>query len=172
MMGDVLVPALILFVGAFALFRKVDIFSALTDGAKGGLKTVYSILPPMVALFSGIYMLRASGALLAFAQALSPVFELFGIPPETAAILFLRPFSGSGALSVGTEIMQTHGVDSFIGRCAAVMLGSTETTLYVIGVYFGALGIKKSRHAIPSALVADATAFVAAAISVRLFFGA
>jgi len=172
MMGEVLVPALILFVGVFALLRKTDIFSALTDGAKDGLKTVYSILPPMIALFSGIYMLRASGALEAFARLLSPVFALFCIPPETGAILFLRPFSGSGALSIGTEIMQAHGPDSFIGRCAAVMLGSTETTFYVIGVYFGALGIKKSRHAIPSALVADFTAFVTTAISVRLFFGA
>lgn len=170
MIGAIMVPALILCVGVFALYRKTDIFSALTDGARDGLKTVYSILPPLVALLSGIYMLRASGALEALANLLAPLFELLGIPAETASILFLRPFSGSGALAVGTELMQTHGTESFIGRCAAVMLGSTETTFYVIAVYFGAVGIKKTRHAIPSALAADLTAFIVAAMTVRLFF--
>lgn len=170
MIGSILVPLLILCVAVFALYKKVEIFSALTDGAKDGLRTVYSILPPLVALFSGIYMLRASGALEAMAGLLSPVLELLGIPAETASILFLRPFSGSGALAVGTELMQSFGAESFVGRCAAVMLGSTETTFYVIGIYFGSLGIKKTRHAIPSALAADLTAFVVSALCVRVFF--
>lgn len=170
MIGSLFVPLLILCVAVYALYKKVDIFPALTDGAKEGLKTVYSILPPLIALFSGIYMLRASGVLDALSGLLAPVFNLIGIPPETASILFLRPFSGSGALSVGSELIQSFGPDSFIGRCAAVMLGSTETTFYVIGIYFGALGIKKTRHAIPSALVADLTAFIVSALCVRLYF--
>ena len=113
-------------------------------------------------------MLRASGALAALETAFSPMFLWLGIPPETAALIFIRPFSGSGALAVGSELIGTYGADSQIGRTAAVMLGSTETTFYTIAVYFGAVGIKKTRHAIPAALCADFVGFFVAAMTVRL----
>ena len=103
---------------------------------------------------------------------LAPVLEKLGIPPETAALLLIRPVSGSGALAVGSELMAAHGPDSYIGRCAAVMLGCTETTFYTIAVYFGAAGIRRTRYTIPAALTADLAGFMAAAWSVRLFFGA
>ena len=103
----------------------------------------------------------------ALAAALSPALRFLGIPPECAPLLFLRPFSGSGALAVGSELMRRYGPDSTVGRTAAVMLGSTETTFYVVGVYFGAAGIRKTRHAIPAALIADFVGFVAAAAAVR-----
>lgn len=167
-MSALIVPVLLSAVGIFALSKRVDVFSALLTGAKEGMKITAGILPSLVVLLSGVYMLRASGALDALSRLLAPVLELLGIPSETAPLMFLRLFSGSGALAVGTELIQSFGPDSYIGRCAAVMLGSTETTFYVIAVYFGAAGVKKTRHAIPSALAADLTGFIMAALTTRL----
>lgn len=164
------IPAIIGSVTVFALFRKIDVFQALKDGALEGLHIVYKILPALVALLTGIYMLRASGALDALSALCRPFFDLVGIPPETASLIFIRPVSGSGALAVGSELIREYGPDSLVGRTAAVMLGSTETTFYVIAVYFGAAGIKKTRYAIPAALCADLTSFLAASLTVRLLF--
>ena len=97
--------------------------------------------------------------------------ERLGIPPETAPLMLIRPVSGSGALAVASDLMAAHGPDSYIGRVAAVMMGSTETTFYTIAVYFGAAGIVRTRHTVPAALAADLTGFLAAALTVRLFFG-
>ena len=169
-MTALIVPALLVTVAAWCVYKKVDLFSAMTAGAKDGWQVVKSILPSLVVLLTAVYMLRASGALEALARLCAPLFSLLGIPAETAALIFLRPVSGSGALAVGSEIMSRFGPDSYLGRYAAVMLGSTETTFYVIAVYFGALGIKKTRHAVPAALVADLTGFITAALTVRLFF--
>ena len=114
-------------------------------------------------------MLRASGAIELLTRLLAPVSRLAGIPAETLPLVLLRPFSGSAALAVGADLMTVYGVDSLIGRTDAVMLGSTETTFYTISVYFGAAGIKKTRYAIPAALIADLTGFVAASLTARLF---
>lgn len=165
------VPLILCVVSAAALHRRVDVFAALKDGAGDGLQVIVKILPALVTLLTAVYMLRASGALDALAALFAPLFNLLGIPPETSALLFIRPISGSGAMAVGTELITTHGADSLIGRTAAVMLGSTETTFYVIAVYFGAARIKKSRFAIPAALFADFVGFAAASLTVRLFFG-
>ena len=167
---SLIVPLLICAAAVFALYKRVDVFAALTTGAKEGLGVIVKILPPLVALLTAVYMLRASGALSALESALSPALHRLGIPPETAALIFIRPFSGSGALAVGSEIINTHGPDSYIGRVAAVMLGATETTFYTIAVYFGAVGVKRTRHAIPAALCADITGFFIAALTVRLLF--
>ena len=114
---------------------------------------------------------RASGALEALTSLLSPLLTLLGIPPETAPLMLLRPVSGSGALAAATELIGQYGPDSYIGRTAAVMLGSTETTFYVIAVYFGAAGIKRTRWAVPAALCADITGFAVSALAVRLLWG-
>ena len=169
-MTALFVPALLVFVAAWCAYKKVDLFSAMAAGAKDGLRVVKSILPSLVVLLTAVCMLRASGALEALAKLCAPLFSLLGIPAETAALIFLRPVSGSGALAVGSELISRFGPDSCIGRCAAVMLGSTETTFYVIAVYFGALKIKKTRHAVPAALMADLVGFITAALTVRLFF--
>mgnify|MGYP000761305400 CR=1 FL=1 len=116
-------------------------------------------------------MLRASGALALLARLLSPALEALGIPPETAALLLVRPVSGSGALAVGSELMAAHGPDSYIGRVAAVMLGSSETTFYTIAVYFGSVGIVKTRYTIPASLCADAVMFLTSAAAVRVLMG-
>lgn len=164
-----LLPALLLAgVGLAGAARGTDVFSALTAGARRGLEVTARILPALVCLLPAVYMLRASGAADAFTALVSPVLARLGIPPETAPLLLLRPFSGSGALAVGGELLAEYGADSLVGRTAAVMLGSTETTFYVLAVYFGAAGVKKSRHAIPAALCADLAGFLAAAWSARL----
>ena len=166
-----IIPAAIMALAAlYGVLRGVDVFSAMADGAREGLRVVVSIFPPLVGLLTAVYMLRASGALELAARALAPVLPALGIPPETVALLLVRPVSGSAALGVGAELIATYGPDSLIGRTAAVMLGSTETTFYTIAVYFGAAGIVKTRYAVPAALCADLAGFMAAAWAVRVIF--
>lgn len=170
--GELIIPLILCAVVIYALSKKTDVFSAMTEGAGQGLRVVLGIAPALIVLLPCIYMLRASGLFDALSAALSKPLAFAGIPAETVPLMLLRPFSGSGALAVGGEIMKACGAESFAGRCAAVMLGSTETTFYVVAVYFGAAGIKRSRHAIPAALVGDVAGFFAAAFFVRLLFGA
>lgn len=165
------IPCLLAGVALYALTRRVDVYAALTQGAGEGLAVVAKILPALVGLLTAVYMLRASGALDALTALLAPVLTVLGVPPETAPLLVIRPLSGSGALAAGGDIMRQYGPDSYIGRCAAVMLGCTETTFYTVAVYFGAARIKRTRYTIPAALTADLAAYLAAAWSVRLFFG-
>lgn len=165
-----LIPALLLAAGAAALSRKLDAYQLLLDGAKDGLRLMLTLTPTLVLMLSAVTMLRESGFFTLAAPLLAPVFRIFGIPAELAPLVLIRPFSGSAALAVGTDLMRQYGVDSTIGRTAAVMLGSSETTFYTISVYFGAAGIKKTRYAIPAALAADLTGFCIAALSVRVFF--
>ena len=169
--STLLVPLLLSFVAVFGLIRRVDVYTALTKGAEEGLTILLRILPNLVGLMTAVYMLRASGVLDLLGQLLAPLLVRLGIPPETAALLFIRPVSGSGALAIGSELMGAYGPDSTIGRTAAVMLGSTETTFYTIAVYFGSAGVRKTRYAVPAALIADLAGFMAAAFAVRLFFG-
>lgn len=156
-------PVIICAVFVFAAARGVDIYSAMLCGVKKGLKTVGEILPALLVLFPAIYLLRASGVPERLSVLLSPMFDLLGIPSETCLILLLRPISGSGALSAAADIIGRFGADSLIGRTAAVMIGSSETTLYVVAVYFGAAGVKNTRWAIPAALCADLACFISSA---------
>ena len=165
-----LVPLLIMAVALWGAVRRVDVYDALVTGAGEGLGVLIKIVPPLVGLLTAVYMLRASGALELAAAALAPLLRVLGIPPETVGLLLVRPVSGSAALGVGAELISTYGPDSTIGRTAAVMLGSTETTFYTIAVYFGAVGITRTRYAVPAALCADLTGFLAAAWAVRICF--
>jgi len=169
-MTALIVPALLVIVALCCVARGVDLYAAMSAGARDGFSVIKNILPSLIVLLTAVSMLRASGALEALAALCTPLFSLLGLPPETAPLIFLRPVTGSGALAVGSELMTRFGPDSYLGRCAATMLGSTETTFYVIAVYFGAAGIKKTRHAVPAALVADLVGFISAAFFVRLFF--
>lgn len=169
-MHDYIVPLLLALSAILALRRRENVYDLLVEGAGGGLKLMVSIAPVLVVLLSAVSMLRASGAMEAAALALSPVLSFLGIPAETVLLVLIRPISGSAALAIGAELIVTHGVDSLIGRTAAVMLGSTETTFYTISVYFGAWGIKKTRYALPAALVADLVGFIAASWTVRVFY--
>ena len=151
--------------------RRVDVYDALVTGGKSGLQVAVSILPALAALLTAVYMFRASGAMEYLGALLAPALERVGIPPEVAPLLFIRPISGSGALAVGSELMATYGPDSYIGRVAAVMLGSSETTFYTIAVYFGSVGIVKTRYTIPASLCADAVMFLTSAAAVRVLMG-
>ncbi len=169
-MTDYIVPLLLFLVCAVALGKKENPYELMLTGAKEGLKILVSIIPTLILLLTAVTMLRQSGAIEAISCFLAPVFHFFGIPRETAVLVLIRPISGSAALAVGADLMATYGVDSQIGRTAAVMLGSTETTFYTISVYFGACGIQKTRYAIPAALIADLVGFFMASLSVRIFY--
>lgn len=166
-----LIPLLLSSTAVFALIKRVDVYTAITDGAQEGLTVLLRILPSLVGLLTAVYMLRASGALEFLENLLSPALTHLGIPEDLAALLLIRPVSGSAALAVGSELMAEHGPDSYIGRIAAVMLGSSETTFYTVAVYFGSAGIRRTRYAVPAALIADAVCFISSAFAVRLFFG-
>jgi spore maturation protein B len=169
-MTDYLVPAILLAISLLALHRKESGYDIMLQGAAEGLSLLKSILPSLILLLTAVYMLRSSGAVEGLSRLAAPVFSLFGIPPETAMLVLIRPISGSAALAVGAELMGQYGVDSAIGRTVAVMLGSTETTFYTISVYFGAAGIHKTRYTVPASLFADFMGFFMASFTVRLLF--
>ena len=169
-MVDYIVPLLLLLASLLALRKKENAYDLMLTGAAEGLRILLTLVPALILLLTAVTMLRASGALGLLGDFLGPVFAFFGIPPETALLVLIRPISGSAALAVGADLMTTYGVDSQIGRTVAVMLGSTETTFYTISVYFGAAGIKKTRYTIPAALIADFMGFFMASLTVRLFF--
>ena len=170
MLTELLIPLLIALVAVYGCARRVDVYDSLVQGAGDGLRVMLRIVPAMIGLLTAVYMLRASGFLELAAQWLAPVLRAVGIPPETVALLLVRPVSGSAALGVGAELISAYGPDSIVGRTAAVMLGSTETTFYTVAVYFSAAGIAKTRHTVPAALCGDIAGFIAAAAAVRLFF--
>lgn len=169
-MTDYVVPLLLLAVSLLALYKKENTYDLLLQGGAEGLRLSASILPALVILLTAVQMLKASGAVEMISALLAPAFSAVGIPPETSMLILIRPFSGSAALAVGADLMAEYGPDSPVGRTAAVMLGSTETTFYTISVYFGAAGIKKTRYAIPAALFADLVGFCMASWTVRLFY--
>ena len=169
-MTDYVVPFILLLATTLALYKKENAYDLLLDGAGEGLKMLVSIVPALILLLTAVTMLRASGAVELLSGFLAPIFSFFGIPPETALLVLVRPLSGSAALAVGAELMTEYGPDSLIGRTAAVMLGSTETTFYTISVYFGAAGIRKTRYTIPAALFADFVGFFMASLTSRLFW--
>lgn len=162
------VPLLCAAVGLLALLRGVALSDTFGKGAQEGLHTLLRIFPALLFLLPMISVMRASGLLDALTALFAPLLGLFGIPSELAPILLLRPFSGSGALAAAADILATYGADSLIGRTAAVMMGSTETTFYVLTVYFAGINGADTKRILPAALLADAVGFIAAAWTVRL----
>lgn len=164
---------LLLFIGVVllaALCKKVPVFDIFLLGAKGGIETSLRILPSLIALLFAVNLLTASGVMEFIITYLKPFFEKTQYPVEVLPLCLLSPISGSGSLSAFQSIITTYGADSYIGRVASVIAGSTETTFYAMAVYYGAVGIKKSRHTAFAALCADCTSFLLAALFVRLFF--
>ena len=170
-LSSLVVPVLLAAVAVCGLGKKVDVYGALTHGAEEGLTVLLRIIPALVGLLTAVGMFRASGAMEWLTGLCAPVLGWLGIPPEATPLMLIRPVSGSGALAVATDLMTTYGPDNYVGRVAAVMLGSTETTFYTIAVYFGSAGIHRTRHTIPAAITADLTGFAASALAVRLLFG-
>ena len=168
MTADLLIPGILLLCACAGLYRRENVYEALSGGAYQGLTLLKTIAPSLIILLCAIGMLRASGALDLLSRLLRPVCSVIGLPSEVLPLMLIRPFSGSAALAVGAELMSRYGVDSQIGRTAAVMLGSTETTFYTIAVYFGSVGIVKTRYTIPASLCADAVMFLTSAAAVRV----
>jgi spore maturation protein B len=165
------IPLLFIVFLGWGFARKVKVYEVFVEGAKEGFTTAVRIIPYLVAMLAAIGIFRASGALELLTAALAPVTALIGMPPETLPMALMRPLSGSGSLGVMTELMKVHGPDSLIGVMASTMYGSSETTFYVLAVYFGAVGIKNTRHAVPVGLIADAAGMLAAVWVVNLLFG-
>ena len=169
--SNYIVPGILAFITLYGLLHEVPVFDAFVSGARSGIGVAFRILPSLVALTTGVGMLRASGALDVFSYALSPLAQLLSLPVEVIPLALLRPISGSSAMVIFQDLLANFGPDSYVGRVASVMQGSTETTVYTIAVYYGAAGIVRSRHTLPAALCADLTGFVASALMVRLLMG-
>ncbi len=167
----VAIPVLMLAIISHGWYKKVKVYEVFTEGAKEGFTVAVRIIPYLVAILVAIGAFRASGALDMITGLLSPVTSWIGMPGEVIPMALMRPLSGSGAIGIVSELINTYGADSLPARMAAVMEGSTETTFYVLAVYFGSVGVKNSRHALPAALLADLAGIIAAVVVTQIMFG-
>jgi spore maturation protein B len=168
--SDWAIPILAGSIVLIAAFRRVKIYEVFIEGAKEGFNVGVRLIPYLVAILCAIAFFRASGAMDLLSKILEPITSLVGMPPEALPMAVVRPMSGSGALGVMSEILKTHGPDSFLGRVVSVMMGSTETTFYVLAVYFGSVGISKIRHALYAGLLADIAGLLSAVWICRWLF--
>jgi spore maturation protein B len=165
------IPVLILGFLVYGMVKKVKVYEVAVEGAKEGFNVAVRIIPFLVLMLVAIAVFRASGAMDMFIALLHPITDLIGFPAESLPMALMRPLSGSASLGVMTETMKTYGPDSFIGILTSTLYGSTETTFYVLAVYFGSVGVKNSRHALPTGLIADLAGFLAALFFVRMIVG-
>ncbi|MEO3945238.1 spore maturation protein [Gorillibacterium sp. CAU 1737] len=165
------IPVLLVFIPLYSAFRKVPVYESFVEGAKDGFQTAVSIIPSLVGMMVAISVFRASGAMDMLVGAIKPLLDLAGIPGEVLPLAILRPITGAGSLAFTTDLMKQFGPDSLIGRIASTVQGSTDTTLYVITVYFGAVGIRKAGYALKVGLISDAIGFLASVAVCYLVFG-
>lgn len=165
------IPLIVVGFPLYGLYRKVPVYESFVEGAKEGFEVAVRIIPYLVAILFAIGMFRASGAMEFLVTALDPVLTLVGFPGEVLPMAIVRPLTGSGSAGLVVDMINQYGEDSILVKMAATMFGSTETTFYVIAVYFGAVNIKKTRHAVPAGLTADFAAMLIAVWTVRLLFG-
>ena len=156
------IPVLLVAIPLAGVIRKVRVYDVFIDGAKEGFDVAVKIIPFLVGILVAIGMFRGSGAMDLLMAAVRPIAAPVGFPPELVPLAVLRSLTGSGSLAFATDLVKTYGPDSLIARTAATMYGSSETTFYVLAVYFGAVSVKRTRHAVPAALIADLVAAVAA----------
>ncbi|WP_216830417.1 spore maturation protein [Alkalihalobacterium elongatum] len=166
-----IIPMLIAFILLYGTYKKVPTYETFVEGAKEGFSMAISIIPYLVGMLVAISVFRASGAMDFIIDSLRPVLQAIGVPSEIVPLAMIRPISGTGALGMTTDLIATYGPDSFIGRLASTMQGSTDTTLYVLTVYFGAVGIKKMGDALKVGLLADLVGIIASIVIVTLVFG-
>ncbi len=164
-------PCIIVGFPLYGMLKKVPVYEVFVEGAKEGFSVAVMIIPYLVAILFAIAMFRASGALDFMMNGLRPVLALVGVPAEVIPMALVRPLTGSGSAAIVLDMIGQYGEDSILVKMAATMFGSTETTFYVIAVYFGAVNIKKTRHALPAGLIADIFAMFAAVYVVLLLFG-
>ena len=165
------IPVFLLGIPLYGACRRVKVYESFVQGAKEGFQVGVRIIPYLVAILVAVGMLRAAGAIDLLAQWLDPVLRRIGMPAELLPLAIMRPLSGSGSMGLVTELVKTHGPDSFLARLAATAYGSTETTFYVLAVYFGSVGIRRTRHAVAAGLLADIVSLFASLIVCRLVFG-
>ena len=165
------IPLMLVGFPLYGLYKRVPVYESFVEGAKEGFQVAVRIIPYLVAILFAVAMFRASGAMDALARLLSPVLEPLGFPAEVLPMAIIRPLTGSGSAAIVVDMINRYGEDSIYVKMASVMFGSTETTFYVIAVYFGAINIRKTRHAVPAGLIADISAMIFAVWSVRLLFG-
>ncbi|WP_308862235.1 spore maturation protein [Paenibacillus radicis (ex Xue et al. 2023)] len=164
------IPVIIVFIPLYAVYRKVPVYESFVDGAKEGFDTAIRIIPHLVGMMVAISVFRASGAMELMLGWSRPFFEMIGIPSEVLPLAILRPITGAGSLAFTTDLLQQFGPDSMVGRIASTIQGSTDTTLYVITVYFGAIGIRKASYALKVGLISDIVGFVASILICYLVF--
>ncbi len=154
-MSSYIVPIFIIFVLLYASYKNLNTYNIFVKGAKGAIDLVISIFPFIVAIMVSVALMRVSGLTLALTNLISPIFNLLGIPTEVSELILLRPFTGSGSFALLNDIYTQYGADSYISRCASVIMGSSETVFYVATVYFSQTKVKKLLYAIPCALIAS-----------------
>ena len=164
------IPVIILVIAAYGAIKKVKVYESFVEGAKGAFQVALRIIPFLVAILVAVGMLRGAGAIEMLSRLLGPALQKIGFPIEILPLAIMRPLSGGGSMGIVSELIKTHGPDSFLGRLAASAYGSSETTFYVLAVYFGSVAIKKYRHAVISGLVADIVSLVAAIVICRIMF--
>lgn len=164
-------PFIILFILVFGYLKDVKLYEVFIEGAKEGLNISIRILPYLITMLFAIAVFRESGLLNIITNAVSPILKALGIPPEVLPLALMKPLSGSGSLGITAEIIQKYGPDSLVGRIASTMMGSTETIFYTMAVYYGAIGIKKMRHTLVSALLAHGAGVIMSCIICRIIFG-
>jgi spore maturation protein B len=155
------VPVMLVGIALYGMIKKVKVYDVFIDGAKEGFEVGVKIIPFLVGILVAIGMFRGSGAMDLLTGALRPLMASTGFPAELFPLAILRTLTGSGSLAFTTDLIKTHGPDSLLGRMAATMYGSSETTFYVLAVYFGAINVKRTRHAVPAALIGDIVAAIA-----------
>lgn len=165
------IPLIILIIVVAGYVKKVKVYEVFCEGAKEGFTTAVRIIPFLVAMLVAIGIFRGSGSIDKIVKILNPILSLIGMPGETLPLAIMMPLSGGGAQGMLTNILSTYGADSLIGRMASVMMGSTETTFYVLAVYFGAVGIRKTRHAVAAGLLADLAGILTAVWVSNIVFG-
>ncbi len=165
------IPSFILFILVIATIKKVPAYELFVEGGKEGIQLAISLLPFLLGMLVAITILRSSGALNAFIHLLTPLLFKIGVPPEIIPLALIRPISGTAALSMTAELTKIYGADSFIGRLAATMQGSTDTTLYILTIYFGAIGVSKIKYGLKVGLLSDLVGIIASIIIVKIVFG-
>lgn len=166
--SNIAVPFTILLIVVYGLVEKSTVFDSFVEGAKDGMKIIYSIFPTLLGLFLSINILRESGVIDAVTHFLWSLLNVLQFPSEVLPLALLRPISGSASMAVATDIMKTYGVDSWIGLVAATIMGSTETTLYTIALYTSTIGVKKTRFVLVAALLADVVGIIASVVFWRI----
>ncbi|MDK2976380.1 MAG: spore maturation protein [Candidatus Marinimicrobia bacterium] len=165
------IPLIIVLIPLYGYRKGLKVYEVFTVGAKEGFDVALRIIPYLVAIFAAISIFRTSGAMQVLSWIMSPLTSLIGMPGDVLPLAFMRPLSGSGALGILSELVKTHGPDSTIGRMASIMMGSTETTFYVLAVYFGSVSVTNSRHAVPAALTADLAGIISSVVLTNIIFG-